>query len=74
MTHLQIVPNQHEAERLGLRAIIAVCDLAPGCLRNELLAELTRMLRGMNRTGQLVSMPAADAANAGNNLADYMTK
>lgn len=71
--NIQMIPKKDEAERLGLRAIIAVCDLAPGLLRNELLAELTRMLRSMNR-GQMVSMPASDAANACNNLAGYMTK
>lgn len=71
MTSLQIVPNQHESERLGLKAIIAVCDLAPGSLRNELLAELARMLRSMNRAAQLVSVPSTVGNDMGNQFRDH---
>lgn len=54
--HVQMVPKSDEAERLGLQAIIAVCSLGPGCVRTELLVELTKVLRTINRPQMVVAM------------------
>lgn len=60
--NLQPIVNNDKSGQLGLQAVIAVCSLPSGTIRDRLLVELTETLRCLNRQiNMVVATPFAES-------------